>query len=47
MTYVLSIINPESTFKQQLLEFLSTCPHGQLKEMGFPANWQQEKFWQI
>jgi abortive infection bacteriophage resistance protein len=47
MMYVLSIINPESTFKQQLLELLATCPHGQLKEMGFPGNWQNEKFWQI
>jgi hypothetical protein len=47
MMYVLKLINPEGTFKYQLLELLKTCPNGQLKEMGFPAKWQDEKFWQI
>lgn len=46
MVYVISIINPESTFKQQFLELISTCPQGQLKEMGFPKDWQNENFWQ-
>lgn len=47
MMYILSLINPESTFKHQLLDLLATCPHGQLKEMGFPENWQEEEFWRI
>lgn len=47
MTYVLNIINPESTFKKQLIELLASCPHGQLKEMGFPDNWQAENFWRL
>lgn len=46
MVYVLSIINPESTFRQQLRDLLESCPHGQLKEMGFPGDWQKENFWQ-
>ena len=47
MTYVINIIAPESTFKKNLLTLINTCPKGQLKEMGFPQNWQQEHFWQL
>jgi|GEM_PF-1241258 len=47
MTYVINIIAPESTFKKNLLTLINTCPKGQLKEMGFPQNWQQENFWQL
>lgn len=47
MVYVINIIAPESVFKKNLLELLKTCPTGQLKEMGFPKNWEQDKFWQI
>lgn len=45
MVYIISIINRESTFKQQLLELVSNCPQGQLKEMGFPRDWKNENFW--
>lgn len=46
MVYIISIINPESTFKDMFLELINACSKEQLKEMGFPAYWQQEKFWQ-
>jgi abortive infection bacteriophage resistance protein len=46
MVYVNGIIAPESEFKKNLLGLLKTCPNGQLKEMGFPKDWKQEKFWQ-
>lgn len=46
INYILSVINPESSFKSDLLSLLKSCPMGQLKEMGFPKNWNQEKFWQ-
>ena len=45
MVYCLKIINPESTFKSQLLALLKDCPKEQLKEMGFPKGWEQETFW--
>ncbi len=45
MKYCMEIINPESTFKKQLVLLLNDCPRGQLKEMGFPKDWQQETFW--
>ena len=45
MVYVINIINPESTLKKQLINLLKSCPFGQLKEMGFPKNWELENFW--
>lgn len=47
MVYVISIINPESTFKGQFLELIESCPNGQLKEMGFPKDWRDEMFWTV
>lgn len=47
MVYIIEIIAPESVFKKNILELVRTCPAGQLKEMGFPKNWEQEKFWQL
>lgn len=46
MVYILSIINPTSTFKQQLKQLVISCPTDQIKEMGFPRDWLTEKFWQ-
>lgn len=45
MVYCMQIINPENSFKSQLIDLLKNCPKGQLKEMGFPKNWEQETFW--
>lgn len=47
MLYCMQIINPESTFKSQLLALLQQYPKEQLKEMGFPKNWEQENFWKL
>ncbi|MCO5231830.1 MAG: Abi family protein [Chitinophagales bacterium] len=43
--YILLIISPGSTFKERLLELIKTSPVAQMKEMGFPANWQEEELW--
>src|SRR5690554_2071088 len=43
MVYVNGIIAPESEFKKNLMDLLKTCPNGQLKEMGFPENWKQDR----
>ena len=45
MQYILEIINPKNGFKRKLKELMNTCPLKQEKEMGFPTNWEQEKFW--
>lgn len=45
MLYCMQIINPESSFKAQLLDLLQQYPNKELKEMGFPKNWKQEAFW--
>jgi len=44
--YLLNIISPEHSFKNNLLNLMKTCPMMQEKEMGFPKNWQKEKLWQ-
>lgn len=44
MQYMLQSI-PENGFKSKLKSLLGTCPLAQEKEMGFPADWQNEKFW--
>ena len=46
MKYVLDIISPGHTFAQKLTKLMMNCPLAQEKEMGFPTNWQKEKFWQ-
>lgn len=46
MKYVLDIISPGNTFKERLKELMNKCPLAQEREMGFPADWRQEKFWQ-
>jgi abortive infection bacteriophage resistance protein len=43
--YVLNIISPQHDFKNRLLQLMLQCPLLQEKEMGFPANWQEEKIW--
>ena len=48
MVYVINIISPESTLKKQMLDLIKKCPKGrQLKEMGFPEDWEQENFWKL
>lgn len=45
MKYILEIISPGNNFKKKLKDLMIKCPLAQEKEMGFPANWQHEKFW--
>lgn len=47
MLYCMQIINPENTFKSELLALIQQYPKEQLKEMGFPKNWQHEVFWNL
>jgi abortive infection bacteriophage resistance protein len=44
--YVLNIISPQHSYKDNLIELMRTCPMQQDKAMGFPKNWQQELLWQ-
>ena len=46
MQYMLNTIIPANGFKAELVALINTCPLAQEKEMGFPANWQHEAFWQ-
>lgn len=45
ITYVLKIIDPKSTYSDQLKGLMKTCPLAQTKEMGFPENWLNEDLW--
>lgn len=46
MKYILNIISPDNTFTERLKDLMKTCPLAQEKEMGFPANWKADRFWQ-
>lgn len=46
IAYILSIISPDSDFKRRLKELLqSDCRLLDLKDMGFPDNWQSLPVW--
>ena len=46
IAYILSIISPDSDFKRHLKELLkSDCRLLDLKDMGFPDNWQSLPVW--
>ena len=45
ISYVLNQISPGHTFNQRLLQLIAGCPLVDLKEMGFPKNWDAEKIW--
>ena len=47
MVYCVQIINPENSFKERLIALIKNCPKDQLKEMGFPKEWEQETFWRM
>lgn len=46
MKYILDIISPGNSFAKRLKDLMQKCPLAQEKEMGFPANWTREPFWQ-
>lgn len=43
--YILNIISPGHNFTSRLLELIQSCPLVDLKEMGFPVDWKNEKLW--
>jgi abortive infection bacteriophage resistance protein len=45
ISYILNIISPGHTFNSRLLDLIHNCPLVDLKEMGFPTNWKNEKIW--
>lgn len=45
LQYMLTICNPTSPFKQNLLSLTSEFPHINLQKLGFTPNWKQEKLW--
>lgn len=45
MKYVLDIISPDHTFAQKLKDLMKICPLAQENEMGFPKDWNSERFW--
>ncbi len=44
--YMLNTIVPVNGFKDELKDLLDNCPFAQEKEMGFPAGWRNEPFWE-
>ena len=45
MNYILQIISPGNTFVLRLKDLMGTCTLIDLKEMGFPKDWETEKIW--
>jgi len=46
LTYILRTIQPKTTFVQRLKELFANHPNVSKSAMGFPENWENEKFWQ-
>lgn len=48
IAYIMETANVGSSFKRKLLGLLKELPQVvSEKEMGFPKNWEHEKFWQL
>ena len=45
LQYMLTICNPASRFKQNLLSLTTEFPLIDLQKLGFTPNWKQEKLW--
>jgi abortive infection bacteriophage resistance protein len=43
--YIYNVISPGSSFSKNLQTLIDSCRIVQLKEMGFPTNWSNEKLW--
>ena len=43
--YILNIISPCHSFKNDLSKLMEDCPLAQEKEMGFPEGWKETTFW--
>lgn len=47
MTYVLHIISPQNNFNANIKSLLESCNLVNLKEMGFPSEWEKEPLWRV
>ena len=47
MNYVLEIISPGNNFTSRLKNLMQNCNLIDLKEMGFPKDWESELIWKI
>lgn len=47
MNYVLQIISPDNNFTSRLKNLMQNCNLVNLKEMGFPKDWETEPIWKI
>jgi len=45
INYIFRIISPDSDFVTDLKTLLNSCNLVDIKEMGFPANWENEVIW--
>lgn len=45
MQYLLNLISPKSSFRQDLLNLIESNKIVNLKDMGFPDGWLEDKFW--
>lgn len=46
LTYIEQSINPNSNFRDEIVNLLSNKPQHILKAMGFPIDWKNETLWQ-
>lgn len=47
VNYISKIISPKNNFVNSLKKLLRTCHLVDLKEMGFPSDWEKEKIWKL
>jgi abortive infection bacteriophage resistance protein len=45
--YALNCLSPSSTITSGVFDLINSCPFVNVKEMGFPDNWQDEELWQL
>lgn len=46
MYYILKVIEPDNSFKDDLIDLMESCPFKQESEMGFPKDWLKQGVWQ-
>lgn len=43
--YLLRIIAPGTSWQQQIVDLILNCPAAEVRQMGFPDDWQARPFW--
>ncbi len=46
LVYLMSVISPDSTWRQRLKALIQATPQIAVADMGFPADWEQRAIWQ-